>query len=265
MKKVFSVILTVLLCMTITLPVMAEGELPRLIDEADLLSNGEERNLLGQLDSISEKRQVDVVVVTVDSLDGYSPMQFADDFYDYNDYGFGESKDGILLLVSMEDRDWHMTTTGFGITAFTDAGLDYMADQFVPYLSDGDYAEAFETFAELCDEFVQQARTGRPYDIGNMPRGSFNFGTKLIVSLIIGFVSALIATGVMRGSLKSIRPQPSAASYVRNGSMQVTEHGDMFLYRHVSRIAKPKNNSSGGSGTHRSSSGRSHGGRSGKF
>ena len=264
MKKLLFTIIAALLCVTICLPVMAESELPRLIDDADLLSESEEQNLLQKLESISEKQEFDVVVVTVDSLDGYSPMEFADDFYDYSDYGFGASKDGALLLISMEANDWHVTTTGFGITAITDAGLDYMSDQFVPYLSDGDYAEAFETYADLCDDFVQQARSGRPYDVGNMPRGSFNFVTRLITSLIIGFVVALIATSVMRGSLKSIRPQPSAASYVRNGSMKVTEQSDFFLYRQVNRIAKPKNNS-GGSSTHKSSSGRSHGGGGGKF
>ena len=267
MKKVLFTIIALLLCLTISMPVMAESELPRLIDEADLLSDREEQKLQEKLDSISERLQFDVVVLTVDSLEGYSPMEFADDFYDYYNYGFGSSKDGALLLVSMEDRDWHVTTTGFGITAITDAGLDYMSERFVPELSDGDYAEAFETYAELCEDFVREARTGRPYDVGHMPRGSFNFGTKLIVSLVVGFVIALIATGVMRSSLKSIRPQPSAASYVRNGSMQVTEHGDMFLYRRINRIAKPKNNggSKGGSSTHRSSSGRSHGGGGGKF
>lgn len=265
MKKVFSILIVMLLCMTIAIPVMAESELPRLIDEADLLFRDEEQKLQRKLDSISERLQFDVVVLTVDSLEGYSPMEFADDFYDYYDYGFGPSKDGVLLLVSMEDRDWHVTTTGFGITAITDAGLDYMSAQFVPYLSNGEYAQAFDTYAELCDEFVQQARIGRPYDVGNMPRGSFNFGSKLIVSLVIGLIAALIATSVMYGQLKSLRPQRSAASYVRTGSVQLTQHSDMFLYRRISRTAKPKNNGSGGSSTHRSSSGRSHGGGGGKF
>lgn len=265
MKKIVSIMIVVLLCMTFSLPVLAESDLPRLIDEADLLSDEEEKRLLQKLDTISERQQVDVVVVAVRSLDGDSPMEFADDFYDYAGYGFGSNYDGILLLVSMEERDWHVTTTGFGITAVTDAGLDYMADRFVPELSNGDYEEAFETYADLCDEFIQQARTGRPYDVGSLPRGSFNFGTKLITSLVIGFIAALIVTGVMRSSLKSIRPQPSAANYVRNGSMQMTEMGDFFLYRHVSRRAKPKSNSGGGSSTHRSSSGRSHGGGGGKF
>ena len=265
MKKVVSILIVMLLCMTIAIPVMAESELPRLIDEADLLFSDEEQKLQRKLDTISERLQFDVVVLTVDSLEGYSPMEFADDFYDYYDYGFGPSKDGVLLLVSMEDRDWHVTTTGFGITAITDAGLDYMSAQFVPYLSNGEYAQAFDTYAELCDEFVQQARTGRPYDVSNMPRGSFNFGSKLIVSLVIGLIAALIATSVMYGQLKSLRPQRSAASYVRNGSVQLTQHSDMFLYRRISRTAKPKNNGSGGSSTHRSSSGRSHGGGGGKF
>ena len=82
MKKLLLTIIAALLCVTICLPVMAESELPRLIDDADLLSESEEQNLLQKLDSISEKQKFDVVVGTVDSLDGYSPMEFADDFYD---------------------------------------------------------------------------------------------------------------------------------------------------------------------------------------
>lgn len=52
----------------------------------------------------------------------------ADDFYDYNGYGYGEEGDGIIFLISMEERKWQISTCGFGITAFTDAGQEYMAD-----------------------------------------------------------------------------------------------------------------------------------------
>ena len=40
--------------------------LPRLVDNADLLSNEEEQSLLAQLDEISERQQCDVVIVTVE-------------------------------------------------------------------------------------------------------------------------------------------------------------------------------------------------------
>ena len=48
---------------------------------------------------------------------------------------------------------------------------------------------------------------------------------------------------------------------MKQGSLQVTESRDIFLYRNVIRTAKPKETST----THTSSSGRTHGGSSGKF
>ena len=242
------------------------NELTRVVDMADLLDNSEEADLLSMLDEISNRQELDVVVVTVNTLDGKTPMDYADDFYDYNGYGFGENRDGVLLLVSMEDRDWWISTTGYGITVFTDAGIEYISEKFLPDLSDGNYADAFTTYAELCDEFITQARTGEPYDTNNLPKEPFNVFTSLLISLAVGILVSLIVTGKMKGKLKTVRMQPAAEEYVRNGSMLVTESSDLFLYSHVDRRAKSKDNDSGGgSSTHTSSSGSSHGGGGGKF
>ncbi len=43
-----------------TEPVSAAGDLPRLVDEAGLLSDSEKTALLHQLDEISERQQVDL-------------------------------------------------------------------------------------------------------------------------------------------------------------------------------------------------------------
>jgi uncharacterized protein len=233
--------------------------MPRLVDQADLLTDAQEASLLSKLDSISNRQGMDVVVVTSDTLDGKSPMAYADDFYDYNGY----AEDGILLLVSMEDSDWWISTAGYGITAFTDAGIEYLGDRFVPSLSDCDYAGAFEIYADHCDEFITQAKTGDPYDTHNLPKEPFDFLLNLAVSFVIGLVIAAIATAVMKGKLKSVRVQAGASGYVKTGSMNVTHRQDLFLYRDVNRTAKPKDSS--GSSTHTSSSGRSHGGGGGKF
>ena len=241
-------------------------ELTRVVDMADLLNNSEEADLLSMLDEISNRQELDVVVVTVNTLDGKTPMDYADDFYDYNGYGFGENRDGVLLLVSMEDRDWWISTTGYGITVFTDAGIEYISEKFLPDLSDGNYADAFTTYAELCDEFITQARTGEPYDTNNLPKEPFNVFTSLLISLVVGILVSLIVTGKMKGKLKTVRMQPAAEEYVRKGSMLVTESSDLFLYSHVDRRAKSKDDDSGGgSSTHTSSSGSSHGGGGGKF
>lgn len=267
-KRIGMILFTLLICLAMSFPVLAAGNLPRLVDDADLLTNSEESELLALLDEISERQKVDVVVVTVDSLDGYSPMEYADDFYDYNGYGFGADADGILLLISMEDRDWYISTCGYGITAFTDAGLDYIADAFLSDLSDGEYLDAFRTYAELCDAFISQANTGNPYDIDNMPKEPFPVMTALGISFGIGIVLALIITGIMAAQLKSVRKQAAAGEYIKKDSMKVTDSKDLFLYKHTERHARPKESSSGshgGSSTHHSSSGRSHGGSGGKF
>ena len=80
-------------------------------------------------------------------------MDYADDFYDYNGYGYGDSNDGLILIVVMDTSDWWISTCGKAIKTFTDAGIEYIGEQIVPYLSNGDYYGAFDKFADLCDEF----------------------------------------------------------------------------------------------------------------
>ena len=218
----------------------------RVVDGADLLTDAEETALATSLDSISQTYDVDVVVVTTDSTNGKSPRAYADDYYDYNGYG----SDGGLLLISMEDRDWWISTTGMCIDAITDSDIDSIGDWMLDDLSNGDYAAAFDTFADECAYYINGAVNGFPFD----------FGTNLTVSLVIGLVIALIVVLIMKGQLKSVRRKDAAGDYVRSGSMQVTQAYDFFLYRNVSRQKKPESSS-----THSGSSGRSHGGGGGKF
>ena len=259
MKKILTVFLLVLSICVLSLNLAFAAAAPRLVDDADLLTSSEESELLSLLNEISERQKMDIVVVTVDSLGGKSPRAYADDYYDYNGY----RADGILLLIAMESRDYYVSTTGYGIEAVTDAGLSYMEDCFVDDLSDGDYASAFTTYAELCDDFISAAKSGEPYDRGNMPRAAFPWVQNILISLAVGFLIAFIATAVMRSKLKSVRSKSGASDYVKEGSFRLTRSNDLYLYRRVTRRAKPKDN--GGSSTHSSSSGRSHGGGGGKF
>ena len=160
-----------------------------------------------------------------------------------------------------------ISTCGYGITAFTDAGIQYLGEQMTPDMADGDYAAAFRTFIQWTDSYVTAAREGQPYDVDNMPKEPFSI-VYLGVALVIGLVTALIVTGVMKGQLKSVAPQRDATDYVRQGSMKLTNQRDLFLYRDVHRTERPKETSSGdsgGSSTHTSSSGSTHGGGGGSF
>lgn len=266
-KKIITMLLILILCLGMTMPAFAtetEGfadEYYRVIDMADLLTDSEEASLIETLDEISIRQSMDIVVATTDDLEGYSVVEYADLLYEQCNFGYGENKDGLLLLISMEDNDWYISTCGYGITAFTDAGIKYIGKQITPDLSDGNFAAAFDIYAKLCDDFITQAKTGEPYNSSNLPRESLSL-IWIPISLIIGLVVAFLIVGQMKGRMKSVRTQASASNYMKDGSLNVTNRNEMFLYRTVTRTEKPKDK---GSSTHTSSSGTTHGGGGGKF
>ncbi len=57
-------------------------------------------------------------------------------------------------------------------------------------LSSGEYAKAFDCFADLCDDFLTQAATGEPYDVQTDAKGKvspFWLYTDLVVAFFISF------------------------------------------------------------------------------
>ena len=140
--------------------------------------------------------------------------RYADVVYENCQYGYGAEKDGLLLLISMEDRDWAISTCGYGIKAFTDAGIEYISKQIKSDISDGNYAVAFDTYANLCDEFITQARNGSPFDKGNLPRGPLSM-IWIPISIAIGVVLALIIVGGMKGKLKPCVPRRQQIATLR--------------------------------------------------
>lgn len=235
----------------LTLTVTANAS-PRLYDGADLLSAEEEATLLLQLDDLSYKNGFDIAVVTSPDLMGYySAESAATEYYEAN-YG----KDGVLLFLSMAERDWYVVTAGTCIDSISYEETEYLSEQFLPQLSDGDYYGAFTEFAT---EAVWLSETDMyPEDT------SYHLFGNIVIGLIVGFVVAFIVTGIMKGQLKSVNNQTRADQYTKHGSMQVTLSRDTFLYRNVTKTKK-QSQSSSGSANHSSSSGRSYGGRGGKF
>ena len=122
MKKIFIIFITSLLAISMlgTMTVKAtEPSLSRMEDYADLLDAEAERNIRNLLDEKSRELEFDLVIVTTESTGGKSSQDYADDFYDYNGYGWGDNYDGALLLINMEYREWHISTTGYGMDAIT--------------------------------------------------------------------------------------------------------------------------------------------------
>lgn len=290
-KKLYGIILCIMLCLTLSVTAFAAVD-PRLNDEADLLTDNDEALILDKLDSIYDTYEIDVVIVTVNSLDGKTPAEYADDYYDYHTFNYSDKKDGILLLINMGERDWQISTTGEGMVIFDDSTWRYMADQILPYLSGGDYYGAFDEFATLSEEIIESynANGVSPYygeyngtvDDSYDEYYSDDYSTDynsnrgpdpmwIPGSIAIGMVISFLIMLGFRSQLKSVRRKSVADDYKVPGSMVVTEQSDMFLYHHVTRTPRQTQNNSrpgggvGGGGVRIGSSGRSHGGGGGKF
>ncbi len=239
----------------------------RLVDNAGLLDEDEFTEVTKELDKVSEKWQFDVVVVTVGSLDGKTAEAYADDYFDYNGYGYGENKDGILFLVAMDDRAWHISTSGYGITVFTDYGLSYMSNRIVSDLSDEEYKKAFDQYATFCDQYLKAAENGEPYDNGHHPWDLFDW-KRLALSILFGCFIAISWGKGKKALLKSVKKQEEASRYKTGEGLKLTVKQDRFVGQHVTShvIVKSEGSSGGGgSSTHTSSSGNSHGGCGGRF
>ena len=275
LRSLFAALAALMLAVILTVPAFAvEGGFAdlyyRMNDSADVLTAEEDSELEDALEELSLRQNFDVTIATVESLEsvGYDSMEaYADDLYDYCQFGYGPDMDGVLLLVSVGDRKWHISTCGYGITAFTDAGIQYLGEQMKPFMAEGDYAAAFRTFVQWSDTYIDAARAGHPYDVNNLPREPLSL-MYLFLALGIGLVLAWVVVSVMKSQLRSVAFQENAASYVREGSMNLTNSRELFLYRNVQRtkhVEAKDSDSSGGSSTHTSSSGTTHGGGGGSF
>jgi len=282
MKKKLALLLCIfVLCLVAVIPAWAAGEL--VVDSADILTAEQESQLLEKLEGLKSKYDMDFVVVTTDSIGFKTMTEYADDYYDQNGY----SQDGILMLVNMDpdNRGYIYSTAGKGITYFTDYGLYELEDNVYPYMVSGDYAGAFNRFADDADRMASEGAAGKPYDNYEPEQPDYTPGNNarqfkpmsIVIALIGGAIIALIIVSAMKSGHRSVAARTEAADYVVPGSLNITGSRDTFLYHNVVAAPIPQSNnnnfnrpgggggfSGGGSSIHISSGGVSHGGSGGR-
>jgi len=220
-----------------------------LYDDADLLTDDQEATLAQKLENVSHAHNTQLVVATLPALNNGNIDDFVEYLYDSMDFGYGETKEGVLLLICMDPREYRILSNGQAGVAIGPDQIDTLCDFMDLYLPKGSYAAAFNSFADQCDEMLQYYQSGSPFQVGK----------NLAISLVIGLVAGLIVALILKGQLKSVRKQYTAHVYVKQGSMHVDHKQDIFLYRNVTRTRKQEreesSSSSGSDGTARSKGG----------
>lgn len=277
-RKLIGLLLAVLMLLSLTVTAAAEETLWRVVDNADLLDIAEESAHEETIRLLRERYNMDVVILTVDSLEGKTPQDYADDYYDENGYGCGEERSGLLLLISMEQRDWYVSTCGGAVYALTDYGIQCLGEELLSGFSIS-YDAGFRMFLAALPEYFEALEKGTPIDGYADYSGDYYHGDQEEVvyyeeeftpsfelSLLLGLVVAGISLLIMRLGMNTRRPKRSAAGYMNQNSFHMRQQQDLFLYSNISKVRRQENKSSGsGSSVHRSSGGSRHGGGGGKF
>ena len=255
MKRILSII-TVALVLLSSVVLMAaaeaipeERQVPRFVDNAGIVPDNDEAEINELLDSVSAKRKFDVAIVTVASTEGKEVMDYADDYYDYNGFGWGSKRDGALLVISMEPRMIWISTCGSGLKMIGEdtAELDPLMDTFYDDILEGDFSSACKTFANETGRKVASFKMRKFYMIP--------------VALLIGFIASGVAVSSLKARQATVRFKAEAESYQIKDSLILANKADNLLYSNISRVPiQTETRGSSGGGVHVSSSGTSHGG-----
>ena len=281
MKKrlLITLLIACMLLAGLTLTAHAEARLDYVSDFAGILTADERAALNDRAAELSQAYGFPIYVVVVYDHTEYvngNIEYFAEEIFHSYGLGAGEQEEGILLAMSMKERDFDLYAHGdFGNYAFTDYGKSQLADTFLDNFRQNDWAGGFADYIENCGILVERAQNGDPLDIWipdpveeKKPEG-LTPGKILLSILFPGLVGGASVSGMAR-KMKTANRQTGAANYIARGGVQLNARQDQFINRTVSRQVirrqEPSNRPSGGHYGGTTISG-SHGGshHSGKF
>ncbi len=261
MKRLLPLFALVILLLFLSPAVLASSQ--TVVDEADLLTRQQEEDLAVLAQSVINEYSMDVAIVIVPSLDGKTAQAYADDYYDYYNYGIGEDYSGVLFLLAIQDREYAISTCGEAIDALSDQDIDKLLDSVYYDFRGGNYYIGLRTYLEQLESEFYHYSQQKSTDSAKP-----NYAVVGAISLAFGAGAGSIGLAAMRSGMRTVQPQVGAQSYLINNSFTLPVNQNTFLYSRTSRtrIQTPSSPGGGGRGsTHRSSSGRSHGGGSRKF
>lgn len=223
----------------------------KIYDYANLITKDEEEALYNKVQEFINKYDMDMAIVTINSNPKSSSMAYADDFYDYNNFGKGTNKTGLLFLIDMQNRNMWISTTGDAINIYTDSRINTILDYTYDKISNEDYNGCAEQFIDKASYFANKGLTGGS-KVVTVPKMICN-------SLIFAGLVTIVFICIGLATHRKPKKKKEASNYITQ-PLKLSNKLDTFLDKHVSKVKIETSSSSGGSSTHSGSSGTSHGG-----
>lgn len=273
MKKIYSIlVLAVMTALYLCLPVSAsqvygemgdETEVPEqnsvemqyVFDVSDVLSYEEWEELEFRAKNLSESHQCGIYFVLLDDYMEYgdgSVFEVTSQIYHSMQLGMGNDHDGIIVLLSMYERDYAMFVYGgYADYAFDTYGQEKLEEAFLGYLGYDDWYGGISSYLEACDQYLTMAEEGKPVRRACWPRIALMTG--------LSFLAAGTVCFILMRNMKTVHQKEEADQYITAGGLRLTKQYDRYTHTTETRTKIEKK----GSGSSESGGGGS--GRSGKF
>ena len=236
------------------------AQLDYVTDAAGLLSESENSRLEKMAETVSQKYGVGVYAVTLEDYQDIYP----DDVYKatytiYHHFAMGEgpNRDGIMLLLSINDRDWSMFCYGSRSEyTFNKYGQQKLEKVFLDNFGENDWYGGFEDYITECSVYLEKAADGKPVRASAL--------IPCLVAVGLSLLAAGVIVAVMWEKMNSVAAKATANAYISEG-LQLVEQTDHFTHKTTSSRKIESNSSSSHGGSSWSESGGGGSGRSGKF
>lgn len=236
-----------------------DADMNYIFDLSDKLSFDEWAELEAQAADISQRHGCGVYAAFVDDFTEYGGgndvYKTTYQLYHANELGMGENRDGIIILLSMDERDYAMFVYGKNAEyAFNKYGQEQLEDAFLGYFSDNDWYGGASHYLDTCDEYLTLAEEGDPVRKNPLPMYLIVVAASCAIS---GFICIML-----KWKMQTVHKKVEANEYVAAGGLTLTKQYDRYTHT-TETLTKISSDSDSGSTSSCSGGGGS--GRSGKF
>ncbi len=167
--RLFALSLTAAVFMAAAVPALAavpdRPENMYVLDEAGVLDDATEREIIRGSEGLFEETGGEIAVVTVDFLDGQEIDDYAYDLFDVWEIGSSERNNGLLLLLAIGE-DTYYAMPGYGIEEEFSGGVlqDMLQEYLEPDFAGGEYDAGVKKFYRAALEKMRSISYDDGYD-----------------------------------------------------------------------------------------------------
>jgi uncharacterized membrane protein YgcG len=207
----------------------------KIYDFAELLSEDDEKKLYQKINDFYNKSGIEIVIVLTDNLNGYGILNYAYNFYDYNEF----DEDGVVFVISTASKEPEIFMGNCGdkddpnakaLSIYTDERVNDTLAYVYKSVKEKKYYTALSDFIKIVDGF---------YDIDDNGGGAYKVDKKgnliksipwldiIILSIALTFVIVSIFIFLIKKRNKTASNTINIGDKVDNSTLSVKCDNDM--------------------------------------